>query len=180
VVRALAVLTVDAPDLQTVNVCNLVELIPPDAELGEVDMDGGAQCCAQVGRARRQVTQLLTVGKLDDFLDFFCGAGKSREHLDDVCTHLHRDYPELVLFIDPNKEGLVVVVENTAAFGPVTVQTYCLQEAITLLKQEMILDKLLAVSLAHGGQRVVLSGEVTIKLFASLYDFLLDFEALLA
>ena len=41
----------------------------------------------------------------------------------DVGSVLHRYDSELVFFVDPDKESLVVVVEDAAGFGPVVLKT---------------------------------------------------------
>lgn len=56
-------------------------------------------------------------------LDGGSGTGESLEDSSDVSTGLHGDDTELILFIDPDEEGLVVIVEDTSAIGPVTVET---------------------------------------------------------
>jgi hypothetical protein len=61
------------------------------------------------------------VSKLSDLLDCACGAAESLEDCADVGAWLHRDNSELILLVDPDQEGLVLVVENASAVGPVTV-----------------------------------------------------------
>merc|ERR1711970_893659 len=45
------------------------------------------------------------------------------EHSSNIASTLHGDDPELVLLVDPGEEGLVLVVEDTAALWPVTLHT---------------------------------------------------------
>jgi hypothetical protein len=40
----------------------------------------------------------------------------------------------LILFIDPDEEGLLFVVENTTTVGPVTVEATGLKESVSLSK----------------------------------------------
>jgi hypothetical protein len=77
------------------------------------------------------------VGELGVLLDVGAGSAQSVEDGVEVGTLLHRDDTQLVLFIDPHEEGLVVVVENTSALRPVSVQPTCLQEPITLPTKEV-------------------------------------------
>ena len=65
-------------------------------------------------------------------LDVGSGAGESVEDCVDVSTGLHGDDSELILLINPHKESLVIVVEDTSAFGPLAVKTASLQESISL------------------------------------------------
>jgi hypothetical protein len=74
------------------------------------------------------------VGELDDFLDLSSTAGKAVEDAVDVSTGLHRNDAELILFIDPDEEGLLFVVENTTTVGPVTVEATGLEESVSLSK----------------------------------------------
>jgi hypothetical protein len=50
----------------------------------------------------------------------------------DVSTWLHRDDTELIFLINPHKESLVVVVEDTSALGPLAVEIAGLQESVSL------------------------------------------------
>ena len=46
---------------------------------------------------------------------------QSSKNSSDVSTLLHGDDSQLILLIDPDEEGLLVVVEDASAFGPVSV-----------------------------------------------------------
>ena len=65
-------------------------------------------------------------------LDVGSGAGESVEDCVDVSTGLHGDDSELILLINPHKESLVIVVEDTSALGPLAVKSASLQESISL------------------------------------------------
>jgi hypothetical protein len=47
---------------------------------------------------------------------------------------LHGDDSELILFVNPDKEGLFFVVENTSAVGPVTIEASNFEETVSLPK----------------------------------------------
>ena len=64
----------------------------------------------------------------------------------DVSTVLHGDDSELILLVNPNEESLVVVMEDTSAGRPVSVEVTGLKETITFLEEEMVVDKLLLSS----------------------------------
>jgi pyridoxine 5'-phosphate synthase PdxJ len=64
---------------------------------------------------------MIVVSEFCNTLEFFNCSAESIKDLTDVCTRLHGDDSQLVLFVDPHKEGLVVVVENTSAVWPVTI-----------------------------------------------------------
>merc|ERR1712012_716686 len=92
---------------------------------GQVNVDGGPHASTQVGGARVDVAVLLIQAEvlarlsLDRVLDGLDTLGQSAEHFPDISTLLHRDNTELVLLVDPDKEGLLGVVEDTTSLGPV-------------------------------------------------------------
>jgi hypothetical protein len=50
-------------------------------------------------------------------------SAESLENCSDICSWLHGDDSELILFVDPDKEGLGVVVENSSSRWPVPVES---------------------------------------------------------
>lgn len=70
-------------------------------------------------------------------------------------------------------------MEDASSLRPVSVYTRRVKEAIALLEQEMVRNQLLSVFLAHGRQRVVVTGEVIFETLGCLDNFLLDLESLL-
>jgi len=131
-IGGLGVLTVNTSDLYVELVGDGLELIPLLGELGESDVDGGAEGGSEVGGAGGDVAEVVVVGELGVLLDVSSSAGKSVEDGVDVSTWLHGDDTKLILLINPDKESLVVVVEDTSAFGPFAVETERLQESVSL------------------------------------------------
>ncbi len=74
---------------------------------------------------------------------------QSCEDCSDVSALLHRNDSELILFIDPDKEGLLIVVEDTTTFRPFTVKTASFEESVTLFKEEVIGNQLLLLFGSH-------------------------------
>ena len=72
------------------------------------------------------------MGELGVLLDVSGSAGESVEDGVDVSAGLHGDDTELIFLINPHEEGLVVVVEDTSALGPLTVEVASLQESVSL------------------------------------------------
>ena len=109
------------PGLQLVN-----GLLGPS---GQVNVDGGSHASAQVGGARVDVSVLLGQSvvlarlSLDGLLDSLDATGQAGEHSLDITSLLHGDDSGLVLLIDPQKEGLGVIVEDSTTLGPVTLHT---------------------------------------------------------
>ena len=65
---------------------------------------------------------MIIMSKLALGLDVSGSSGESLEDFLDTSTLLHGDNSELILLIDPHEEGLGIIVEDTTATGPVTVQ----------------------------------------------------------
>jgi len=74
------------------------------------------------------------MGKLDDCLNVSSSAGESVKNSMNIGTLLHGDDSELILFVNPDKEGLFFVVENTSAVGPVTIEASNFEETVSLPK----------------------------------------------
>ena len=107
-------------------------------ELGKSDVDGGAEGGTEVGGAGGDVTKVLVVGELGDLLDAGGGAAESVEDGVDVRAVLHGDNSELVLLVDPDKESLGIVVEDTSARGPVSVGVASFEESVSFPKNGVL------------------------------------------
>jgi hypothetical protein len=75
---------------------------------------------------------VTVVGEINVLLDVSAGTGESVEDGVDVSTWLHGDDSQLILLINPDEEGFGIIVEDTSAFGPITVKTASLQESVSL------------------------------------------------
>lgn len=62
------------------------------------------------------------------------------------CTWLHRDDAELIFFVDPDKESLGLVVEDTTTVWPVTIEVACFEETISFPKIQRLLSFKLKIS----------------------------------
>ena len=83
---------------------------------------------------------MLVVSKFGNFLNLSSSNCESAENSTDIGTLLHRNNAELVLFVDPDKEGLLVVVEDASALWPVAVETTGFEESVSLLEEEVVSD----------------------------------------
>jgi len=128
------VLTVSAADLYVVFVGDGLELLRLLSELGQLDVHGGAHTSAEVSGARGDVAKMLVIGELSLLLNLSSSDGEALEHLADVGALLHRDDTELVLLVDPDEEGLGIVVEDTASLGPLTLETAGFQVLVSTFK----------------------------------------------
>jgi len=84
----------------------------------------------------------------------------------------------LILLIDPDQEGLGLVVENSTTLRPVALHAGGNQVLVTGHEEEMVVDKLLADFLIHAFKGVVSSSEVTGQLLEGLLHQVLDLNAL--
>ena len=132
-VVGLRVLSVDTSDLHLVLVGNVVELLLLLHQLWQVDVHGGSHGGTKVGWARGDVTEMVVVGECDiSGLEVLNSSAESVEDFDDTSVLLHGDDSELILLVNPDQEGLVVVVEDTSAGWPVSVEVACLEESVSL------------------------------------------------
>jgi len=151
----------------------------------QVNVDRGPHASAQVGWAGVDVAKLggdlevlarLSLDRVLHSLDATC---QSLKDALDVTTLLHGDDAELILLVDPDKEGLGVVVEDATALGPVALHTGNLKIPVSGHEEEVVVDELLADGLVHSGEGVVLAGQVAAQLGQGAAHQLLDVNALL-
>lgn len=116
-------LSVNTSDLNVVLVGDLLEFGHVLHEFWKLDVDGGSQSGTKVGWAGGDVSEMLVVGERAHSLDVGSSVAEPLEDTEDVGTWLHGDDSELILLIDPHEEGLCVVVEDTSARWPVSVET---------------------------------------------------------
>lgn len=99
----------------------------------------------------------------DALLDVVDGGGQATEDLSQVASHLHGDDAQVIFLVAPDQEGLGIVVVDTATRWPVAASVGGLQEAITFLEQEVVVDELLLDALLHAGQGVELALELSLQ-----------------
>merc|ERR1719236_325437 len=169
------------------------ELLAPGLELvnallgpsGEIDVDGGPHASTQVGGAGVDVAELLRQLEvlarlsLDTVLDSLDATGQPLEDTLDVTALLHGDDPGLILLVDPDQEGLGLVVEDATALGPVALHTSNLQVGVTRHEEEVVIDQLLADLLVHASEWVVGTSQVTLEPLQGSGDQLLNTNTLL-
>ena len=130
-------LTVDTSDLHVELVGDLVELLLVLHQLWKLDVDGSSEGSSEVGWAGSDVTEVIVVSELADGFNVGGGSAQSVEDLSNTSSLLHGDDSELILLVDPDEESLGIVVEDTSAGWPVSVETACLKESVSLpIKQK--------------------------------------------
>merc|ERR1719391_1438810 len=151
----------------------------------EVDMNRSSHARSKVSWAGGDVSlpfvqhEIVTRFLLDRILHRLDTSCQSVKHLLDISALLHGDNPQLVLFVDPGQEGLVLVVENSTTFRPVPLHASNLEVWITRHKEEMIINQLLSDLLAHSSEREVRSGEVSFEVCKCLLHQVLNINSLL-
>lgn len=156
-------LSTGSADLQVVLGGNLLQLSLVGGQLRHLNVHGGTDGGSQVGGAEGQESQTVVVREWDALLNVVDGSGQATEHLTQVSAHLHRDDAQVVLLVAPHQEGLGVIVVDTTARGPEAASIGGLQETVSLLEQEVIVDQLLLHGLLHAGQGVEVALQLTIQ-----------------
>lgn len=118
------------------------------------------------------------MSELSNLFNVSTSSRKSIEDGVEIGTLLHRDDSQLIFFIDPHKESLVVVVEDASSFGPLTVQAASFEESISLLEEEVVLNEFFLILFAHAFKRVEFSCEVTFEGVKGTHDLVHDFKSL--
>ena len=139
-----------------------------------MDMDGGSESGTKVGGAVGDVTKMFVIGELGFLFNLSSGIRESLEDLKDITTLLHGDDSKLIFFVNPDKEVLGFIVEDTSSFWPFSLKTASLEIFITTLEEEMIGNELLSLIFSHGFEGVVSTGEVTFEFFKSRGDEFLN------
>lgn len=160
---SLGVLATGAAHLQVVLGGNLLQLGLVGGQLGHLDVDRSADGGSQVGGAEGQEAQAVVVGEGDPLLNVVDGSGQATEDLAQVTSHLHGNDAQVILLVAPNQEGLGVIVVDTTSGGPVAAGVGGLQETVSLLEQEVVVDQLLLHGLLHASQGVELALQLTLQ-----------------
>jgi len=151
----------------------------------EVNVDGSAHASSKIGGAGVDVSVLLGESiflarfSLNRSLNSSDSTGKTCKDTLDITSLFHGDDTGLVLLVNPQKEGLGFIVEDTTALRPVTLHTSNSQVTVTIDKEEMIIDQLLADLLVHASERVVGTGKISRELGEGVAHQLLNINTLL-
>jgi len=166
--------------LETEELENLVELLLVLAHGGELDVDAGAEAGSEVGWAGQDVSEMLVphVGVstlLHQGLDLGKTVAETLEDSPDVATLLHSNDAEMILLVDPDQEGLAVVVPDATSIGPVAGHAGAGEERRDwLVEEEMIGDQLILLGFSHLGKREVLALVLTLETGEGIDGDLLD------
>merc|ERR1719270_2218497 len=132
----------------------------------KINMDRCSHTSSKIGWTGVNVTilgikaEVLSRFFLDRVSHSLDTSSKSLKNTLDIPTLLHGDDSKLILFIDPNEEGLGSIVEDTTTLRPVSLHTSNSKLSISRDKQEVIINKLLSNLLIHSSQGVIFSSKI--------------------
>jgi len=179
--------------LESESVADVLE-VGSGRELGDEAHASSTETGSTVGGAGEDETEMIGVhevgtGSGEDILDSGGGVTESLEDGVNVITFFHGDDSGVILLVDPDKEVLGLVVENTTGVGPVATTSRGEEEGgIGFLEKVTVLLELLGVRLGHtlgllgvgsgSGKREVLSSEITLEGLESSNDESLNLASL--
>merc|ERR1719192_2801240 len=138
-------------------------------EVGDLDMDNSTGSSTKVRWAGQDETKMLVPHEL--FTLCLHGIFKAcktlaepTEDFFDVSTLLHADNTEVILLIYPDQKALLIVMPDTTSIRPVTCHSSAAQQGRhRLVKQEVVSNELILLSISHLGEGIVLALEFSIK-----------------
>lgn len=155
----LGVLSVDSTNLELESIADRLE-VWLGRDLWKTDVDGGTDGGSQVGWAEGEPSETVVAGEWSLLLDGLDSLDETLQDLSDVSSLLHGDDTEMVLFVAPDEESLLVVVEDSTSLWPVAASVGGLEESVSLLEEEVVLDELVLDILGHSIEWEVLSSEL--------------------
>lgn len=177
-VVSFGVLSVDSSNLYVIFIGNGLVEIFLFHQFWQVDVNRSSETSSHVGWASGNVSEMFVIGEFCFLLNLVSTISKSSEDFLDVGTLLHGDNSELILFVNPNKEGFGIVVEDTSSLWPVSLESSRLKIFVSSLEKEVIGDQLLSVGVTHVTERVVFTFKVTLEFSEGRDNEFLDFESL--
>jgi len=166
--------------LKTEFVEDVIELLLVLGKAGKLDVDTGTETSSEIGWASEDESEMLiphvlVATLLHEGLDLGQALAETPEDALDVSTLLHRDDSQVILLVDPDQEGLGVVVPDATTVGPVAGHAGAGKEGRDwLVEEEVVVDELILLGISHLGQGVVLALEFTLKTSESIDGNLLN------
>merc|ERR1712012_297745 len=152
---------------------------------GQVNVNRCPHASTKVGGAGVDVAKPLIQAEvlarllLHRVLDSLDTLGEPGEDFFHISSLLHGDDAELVLFVHPDQESLVLVVEDTTTLRPVSLHASNSKVPVARDEEEVVVNELLTDLLIHSGQRVVVTSKVRGEVLDSVDHQLLDSNTLL-
>jgi hypothetical protein len=177
-VVSFGVLSVDSSNLYVIFIGNGLVEIFLFHQFWQVDVNRSSETSSHVGWASGNVSEMFVIGEFCFLLNLVSTISKSSENLLDVGTLLHGDNSELILFVNPNKEGFGIVVEDTSSLWPVSLESSRLKIFVSSLEKEVIGDQLLSIGVGHVTEGVVFTFKVSLEFTEGRDNKFLDFLSL--
>ena len=77
---------------------------------------------------------MFIMSKFDNFFNLSSTTRKAVKDCMESCTWLHGDDAELIFFVNPDKESLSLIVEDTTTIWPITIEVASFEETISFPK----------------------------------------------
>jgi len=122
-VISLGVLSMNTSLLDIVLIADSVDLRLILGQLWKSDMHGSSHGSTKVGWARGNVTEMLVMSEFANSFNVLGCSAESFKDFSDSGTVLHGNDSQLILLVDPDKESLGFIVEDTSSRWPVSVET---------------------------------------------------------
>ncbi len=175
----LSMFSMSSSNLDVVLVSDGLENIFLLSKVWKMDVYRSTQSSAEVGGTRGDVAEVVIMRELSNLFNMGASLREPSENSPNVSTRLHGDDAELIFFIHPNQEGLLVVMEDASSLRPLSIKSTCLQIAVAFFEQEVVSNELLAISLGHFAQRVELASKLSRETLKGLYNGVLNIDSLL-
>jgi len=142
---------------------NLFQLGFIGCELRQSDMDRRPDGGAEIGWTESQISKTIIARKWKLRLNGLHCLHETSEDLLEISALLHGDDSQMVLFIAPDEEGLLIVMEDSTTSRPVSARVRRLKESISFLEEKMIVNELLLGVLVHTSKGEVCSLQIAIE-----------------
>jgi len=186
--------TATTTSLETKFAAEILEIFTSGEE-GQASHGSSAETCTKVGRAGKDVSEMVVVHKvfahaLKDLSDDASGFSESVKDGVHVVALLHGDNSGVVFLVDPDKEVSSLVMEDTTSIRPVAATSGREKEGgVGLLEEVSSSSESFFLSMAHtvglgsvrsgASEREVISLELSIELHQSLNEAVFNVSSLL-
>lgn len=125
------------------------------SQLGKLDVNRCSDGCSQVSWAEGEVAKPVTTGKGYLLFNLSDSVDHAPVNAAQVTALLHGDDSQVIFFVHPDQECLVIIVVNTTSSWPVAACVRSLKETVSFLEEEVVINKLLLHFLTHASEWVI-------------------------
>jgi len=116
-------LTMDTSNLNVIFISNSLMKICVLHELWKIDVNGSSESSSKVGWASGDITKMFIISELSFLFNKTSSGRESLENSSDVGSCLHGDNSKLIFFVNPDKESLGIIMEDTSSLRPVSLES---------------------------------------------------------